>query len=210
MLPAEDLRSNRGTWAVGDHLLPAVGNWLHDVLPNEPYDPHFEGQTLKTTYLDTAKFTLRKARVQGERYLTLRVREYRQERTGRCAYALSAKTEAAKFRAAIEPGAAAAVLAGDHDALRALLPADLIARVAELVDEQAVVPAVTVCCVRYAVEDDTDRFTLDCGVATDTGKCLPFNVLEFKSTRDDAEPGRALQVGLRPIKLSKFLWATEV
>jgi hypothetical protein len=39
---------------------------------------------------------------------------------------------------------------------------------------------------------------------------MPHAVLEFKSTRLDqpAEPLAALQ--LRPIKLSKFLWATDV
>src|SRR2546430_1808841 len=109
-LPAEDLRRNLGTWAVADRLLPAVGNRLHDAWPNEPFDPHFEGQRLETTYLDTADFALRKARRSGRRYLTLRVRCYEQPRTGKKTYALSAKTEGAKFRAEIAPAVAHAIL----------------------------------------------------------------------------------------------------
>ena len=57
-LPATDLRSNLATWAVPVQLLPAVGNWMHDVLPNESYDPHFRGQKLETTYFDTQAFAL--------------------------------------------------------------------------------------------------------------------------------------------------------
>jgi hypothetical protein len=67
-----------------------------------------------------------------------------------------------------------------------------------------------VCCRRYAVEDKQDRLTLDVDVATDTGKALPTGVLEFKSTVAAAGPPPALSsLGLRPIKLSKFLWATQ-
>ena len=54
-----------------------------------------------------------------------------------------------------------------------------------------------------------DRLTLDLCVATDTGKRLPCGVLEFKSIDAGAgPPGRLPALGLRPIKLSKFLWAT--
>ncbi len=46
-------------------------------------------------------------------------------------------------------------------------------------------------------------------VETDTGKCLPHGVLEFKSLAQGAEPPASLELlGLRPIKLSKYLWAT--
>jgi hypothetical protein len=73
------------------------------------------------------------------------------------------------------------------------------------------VPVVTVFCRRYAVEDDQDRLTLDCCVYTDRHKHLTYGVLEYKSTnRKAAPPGRLTRLGLRPLKLSKFLWATEV
>ena len=65
-------------------------------------------------------------------------------------------------------------------------------------------------CHRYAVEDEQDRVTLDTQVRTDTGKTLPRAVLEFKSTRPDKPPDALTALHLRPIKLSKFLWATEV
>jgi hypothetical protein len=72
-------------------------------------------------------------------------------------------------------------------------------------------PVVTVYCRRYAVEDDQDRLTLDCCVHTDRGKELGYGVLEFKSTQpDESPPGRLVRPALRPLKLSKFLWATEV
>jgi hypothetical protein len=51
--------------------------------------------------------------------------------------------------------------------------------------------------------------TLDLHVYTDTGKLLPSGVLEFKSTQPDAEPPQPLAApGLRPVKRSRFLWAT--
>src|SRR5438309_2103524 len=107
-LPAQDLRSNLGTWAVPVQLLPAVGNWMHDILPNESYDPHFHGQRLETTYLDTPAFALRKARLAGDRYLTLRIRCYENGQTR--TYALSAKTEAEKWRQEITTGTAHGLL----------------------------------------------------------------------------------------------------
>jgi hypothetical protein len=68
---------------------------------------------------------------------------------------------------------------------------------------------VTACARRYARADDTDRLALDLHVDTDTGKQLPAGVLEFKSTQADAEPLQPVAVlHLRPIKLSKSLWAT--
>jgi hypothetical protein len=48
-------------------------------------------------------------------------------------------------------------------------------------------------------------------VRTDTGKCLPYAVLEHKSADAEAStPGSLLALPLRPVKLSKFLWATGV
>jgi hypothetical protein len=210
-LPAEDLRTNRGTWAVPVELGPAVGNLMHDLLPNEPYDPHFQGQRLATTYLDTPDFALRKARRTRSRYLTLRVRCYRPRLGYDESYALSAKTESEKFRKGISEGAAEAILYGPDPGkvLAQHLPPHLLARLSELAGADAV-PVVTVSCLRYAVEDDRDRFTLDCGTETDAGKCLPFGVLEYKSPRAEPPPERLAALGLRPIKLSKFLWATEV
>ena len=54
-----------------------------------------------------------------------------------------------------------------------------------------------------------DRFTLDVDVQTDLGKSLPFAVLEFKSNEFKSPPANLLAIGLKPIKLSKFLWATQ-
>ena len=84
----------------------------------------------------------------------------------------------------------------------------MLARLLELADNTPVKPVVCVLCRRYAVENDQDRATLDSCVRTNTGKHLPFNVLEFKSTEPD-DPPEPL-AALRPIKLSKFLWATAV
>jgi hypothetical protein len=52
--------------------------------------------------------------------------------------------------------------------------------------------------------------TLDLGVATDTGKTLLAGVLEHKTTSQPAALDWPRALGLRPVKLSKFLWATEV
>ena len=46
-------------------------------------------------------------------------------------------------------------------------------------------------------------------VQTDLGKSLPFAVLEFKSNELKPAPSALLAIGLKPIKISKFLWATE-
>jgi hypothetical protein len=90
------------------------------------------------------------------------------------------------------------------------LPAHLQARVTELGAEE-LVPFVIDCCRRYAVEDDQDRLTFDCCVHTDRAKHLGYGVLEFKSTKpDETPPGRLTRLRLRPLKLPKFLWATEV
>ena len=133
--------------------------------------------------------------------LRLRGRRY-----GDDAYALSSKTEDAKFRVAISRANAHAILEGHFETIAKLLPADLLARLLELADNTPVKPVVCVQCRRYAGENDENRRTARQSVRTDTGKHLPFNVLEFKSIEPDDPPE---QLGaLRPIKLSKFLWAT--
>lgn len=205
-LPSGDLRSNLGTWAVPADRVPAVAAALLGALPREAFDPAFAGQRLATTYFDTPRLRLRRARRKGDRYLTLRVRSY-QPQDGPQAWALSAKTESGKFREEITAEDALALLdAPDAGPLLAVrLPADLAARLVEMA-EGPLVPAARVSCQRYAVEDDRDRLTLDVDVRTRAGKALPFGVLEFKSTQGDAVPP---SLGLPPLKLSKFLWATE-
>jgi hypothetical protein len=217
-LPTQDLRSNLATYAVPVCRAPAVAGAMLESLPREPYDPDFVGQSLATTYFDTAGLDLRKARRRGEKYLTLRVRCYRPAAGAGSArrqgptYALSVKTEGRKFRAEIPPALAEAVLSGAiyfPGRLSGLLPADLQARLWELTDGQPLNPVVTVCARRYAVEDDQDRLTLDLDIATDTGKCLPTGILEFKSAQEGRPPPDPLAaLGLRPIKVSKFLWST--
>ncbi len=207
-LPSSTMRRNLATWSVPSCHLPAVAHVLHDVLPNEVYDPHFQGQLLRTTYFDSDEFALRKARSRKGQYLTLRVRCY-QAPDGSEVYALSAKTEQEKWRQEIDPNLAEMLLNGLEE-VEDFLPAHLLARLQELADKDPLVPVVTLCCRRYAVEDDVDRFTLDVDVATDTGKDLACAVLEFKSAALFALPPARLDLlGLRPMKLSKFLWATD-
>jgi hypothetical protein len=207
-LPTQDLRSNLGTWAVPGGLAPAVAHVLTDALPIEPYDPAFRGQDLETTYFDTANRRFRKARRRGNKYLTLRIRHY----LPRDDYALSVKTEDQKFRIPIDPGTACYYLDSADLPPRKwgdLLPGNLLARLLELTGDEPVCPSVTICAKRFAVENDMDRLTLDMDVRTDTGLCLPAHVLEFKSTRAGQAPPDGLEpLGLRPIKLSKFLWST--
>jgi hypothetical protein len=207
-IPTQNLRSNLATWAVGPRQLPAVVRALVATLPAEPFDPAFRGQDLRTTYFDTADFHLRRARRQGQQYLTLRIRCYDNGKTE--SYALSAKTERRKFRMSLEHPVVEAILAGRGDVYWAkLLPGDLLARLLDLAGDNRLLPVVSVVARRYAVEDDTDRLTLDVEVHTDTGKRLPGGVLEFKSILAGAEPPAELAaLELRPIKLSKFLWAT--
>jgi hypothetical protein len=212
-LPTQDLRSNLASWRVPMHLLPAVGCVLADALPPESFDPQFLGQRLKTTYFDTPRLELRKNRLVHDKYITLRVRCY-ETADGTETYALSAKTEQEKFRMEIAPALAHALLQAGNDPLPLfleLLPANLGARLLEVSHQQPLLPAVTVCATRYAVEDEQDRLTLDCAIATDAGRMLPYGVLEFKSTdRSTLPPDRLTRLGLRPLKLSKFLWAMEV
>jgi hypothetical protein len=208
-LPTQDLRSNLGTWAVPGGLAPAVAYVMTDSLPIEPYDPAFRGQDLETTYFDTVGRRLRQARRRGRKYLTLRIRHY----LPRDDYALSVKTEDQKFRIPIDRQTACFILDQADSAPRKwgdVLPGNLLARLLDLAGDEAVCPGVTICARRFAVEDDIDRLTLDVDVRTDTGLCLPAGVLEFKSTRAGQAPPDGLQLlGLRPIKLSKFLWSTE-
>jgi hypothetical protein len=205
-----DLRINLGTWAVPAWQLPAVSHFMHDALPNESFDPHFHGQRLETTYFDTAKGLLRKARRAGDKYITLRVRCY-QPPEGDEFYALSAKTENQKFRTPITPDTAHALVAGANPfpGVAELLPADLGARLLDISREDELEPCVRVTCRRYAIEDDQDRFTLDTGIHTDLGKIMTYAVLEFKSTRRKKAPTALRSINLHTIKLSKFLWATR-
>jgi hypothetical protein len=205
-LPAQDLRSNIGTWAVSMCQAPTVAKILTDAYPSEKFDPSFQGQDLETTYFDTRGFALRKARSRSDQYLTLRIRCYKPSYV----YALSAKTEGQKFRVQIDPNDAEAAISGNYTNLwPAALPGDLLARLLSIAGDDPLVPVVQVCCRRYAVENQQDRFTFDLGVTTDTGKKLGTNVLEFKSTSPVASAPPALaQLSLRPMKLSKFLWAT--
>jgi hypothetical protein len=208
-LPSGELRTNVATLAVPNDCLPAAARGMIESLPAEVYDPDFRGQSLRTVYFDTPDFVLRKARLKKRRYLTLRVRSY--EPSG--VYALSIKTEEEKLRKEIDARLAAGYLKeGIRPAmLTALLPADLLARAWEWIDDQVLIPVVTVACRRYAVEDDADRLTLDCDIRTDTGKIFPTNVMEHKTARAGSERREAAFDFLRyrPIKLSKFLWSTE-
>ncbi len=102
-----------------------MAHFLHDVLPNEPWDPHFLGQELRTTYFDTEDFVLRKTRQQGGNYLTLRLRCYKPLQTQVEVYALSAKTESEKWREEIKPEDAGAILV-DPDALLPFLPPNIL------------------------------------------------------------------------------------
>lgn len=206
-LPTADLRSNQGTWLVPIDRIPVVTAGMLDLLPTEAYDRHFLGQCLQTTYFDDRDYTLRKARVKKQRYLTLRVRCY--EAPGKAeVYAISAKTESEKWRAEITPALARGILSGKL-AIAEQLPAHLAARLNE---ESAgpLVPVVQVHCTRFAVEDELDRLTLDLCVRTDRHTVLPFGVLEYKSSNPDRVYNRVLGMRLAPLKLSKFLWATKV
>jgi hypothetical protein len=203
-----DLKSNLATWAVPLGYLPAVARVMLGTYSPEPFDPAYRGQSLETTYFDTQDQDLRKARLKGAKYITLRLRGYSNR-----AWALSVKTEFAKSRIEVSADVARLLLASDFSQATpwsSLLPADLFARLVDLTDEEPLGAVVTVCSKRYAVEDDKDRMTLDADVYTDTNRRLSAAVLEFKSTDRNRPPPEALaSIGLRPIKLSKFLWATN-
>jgi hypothetical protein len=205
-IPATDLRRNFGTWAVPYELAPAVAYGMTEALPPEVFDPQFRGQSLETTYFDTADFNLRRARKQGDHYLTLRLRCYSDSGS----YALSAKTDNGKFRIPLDADTAAALLRGGiNDGLPGLLPDDLLARLLELTEDRALIPVVAIGFRRFAVEDEIDRLTFDLAISTDTGKRFSSGVLEYKSQLSGAAPPPGISDILRPIKLSKFLWATR-
>jgi hypothetical protein len=194
-----NLRNNITTWAVPVNQVPAVTEAMLDTLPPEDYDPSFHGQELVTTYFDTQKLDLRKRRLSRDNYMTLRVRCY--QGAGDDAYALSAKTEEEKFRVAINEATAELLVSGQNPmpALSQLLPSHLFARLLDLSQGQPIRPAVQIVCRRYAREDDQDRLTLDLCVRTDTGKCLPYAVCEFKSiSRDQSPPAGLLAIPIRP------------
>lgn len=215
-LPSNDLRSNLATWAVPPWAVPAVVHQMDELLPPEPFDPHLQGQYLQTTYFDTPSFALRRARLGRQQYVTLRLRTYGAS-TGAggvypvSAYALAAKTETKKVRVELKAAPAKALLQEPStDLLAQLLSPDIFAHLLAIVGDEELMPVVTCTAQRYAVEDQQSRLTLDLNVQTDSGKHLPFGVLEFKSVNEQAAPpGRLPTPGLRPIKLSKFLWATD-
>ena len=215
-LPASPLRNNLSTWSVPTWAMPAVTCQMLDALPPEAFDPNFQGQALATTYFDTASRRLRRARQPKKDYVTLRLRSYSPASAAgglapKPVFALSAKTQDAKARIDVSPAVAGALLGGpDSELLAQLLPPDLFARLLALIGEEPLVPVVAVQSTRYAVEDDNLRLTLDTDVRTDSGRVLPFHVLEFKAARGQpAPPGRLPTAGLRPLKLSKFLWSTD-
>ncbi len=212
-LPATDLRSNVGTWAVPSWRVPALTKQMVDALPTESYDSEFFGQYLQTTYFDTRHFDLRKARVRREHYIVIRIRCYAPSRGvggeyPESVYAISAKTEDKKFRQIIDKDLAEYLLHGqlDINLVSGIIPSDLVARIADIANGEPLIPVVTICFNRYAVEDAVHRLTLDLDIRSDTGRCYPSHVLEQKSIGQDATPLLALPI--RPIKLSKFLWAT--
>src|SRR5205823_9069446 len=221
-LPVTDLRSNVGTWAVLGCQLPALARQMLDVLSPEKFDPDFRGQYLQTTYFDTKTFKLRKARVKGKKYVTIRIRcyapgAYATRLANRAyasgseggVYAMSAKTENQKFRQEIDSHYAESLLQSGivPSSLVGILASDLIARIADIGEGETLQPVVTLCFRRYAVEDGQHRLTLDTDIESDTGRCYPCHVLEQKSTHQDNSP--LITLPLRPIKLSKFLWATQ-
>ncbi len=181
---------------------------------------------LQTTYFDTKSFKLRKARVKGSKYVTIRIRCYARganatplakdayasgSESGSSAevYAISAKTENQKFRQEIDSEYAESLLQSGivPSALVGIMAPDLIARVADLSEGESLDPVVSLCFHRYAVEDSQHRLTLDTDIESDTGRSYPSHVLEQKSTNKQSSPLIALP--LRPIKLSKFLWSTQ-
>jgi hypothetical protein len=215
-LPATDLRTNVLTLAIPNERLAGVGSLMRALLPAEEYDPDFQGQDLQTTYLDTPTLALRKARLRKDKYCTARIRCYAPGRQpGRNypegSYALSIKTEAGKWRTALPSAVAEDALSKPNaiHVLRAYVPGDLLARLFDLCGAEPLLPAVTVCFTRYAVESSTDRLTLDCGIITSNGKIFPTNVLEVKTNSKPYEPpAEVTRWGFSPIKVSKFLWAT--
>jgi hypothetical protein len=72
------------------------------------------------------------------------------------------------------------------------------------------VTSVEIHATRYAVEDSTERLTLDTGVCTTKGDRLPFAVLEYKSVAGgQALPQTIVALDLIQLKFSKLLWGTR-
>lgn len=210
-LPSQALVSNRATWGVPDNRLPALGSVMHDLLPNESYDPRFVGQDISTDYFDSPRRELIRARRKSRHYLTLRLRQYSPPDGQPNAWALSAKCDLGKWRQQISAQEAHLIRTNQMpDWAETYLPANLLARLQGLVVDSAnLVVCVNVRCRRYAVEDASQRFTLDVGLRTDLGKKYGCSVLEFKSVQEDAPvPSNLQRLSLRPLKLSKFRWAT--
>jgi hypothetical protein len=216
-LPASTIRSNLWTWSVPAACVPAVALQMTDALSPEQFDPNFLGQWLQTTYFDTQQRALRKARLTRPDYVTLRLRSYAQAASAggiypTPAFAVSAKTQDVKTRVDVAPAVASQLVkdGSDLDLWAQLLPPDILARLLALAGELPLMAVVTATCTRYATEDDNLRLTLDTNVCTDSGKALPFAVLEFKAAQGQPDPpGRLPTPGLRPLKLSKFLWSTD-
>jgi hypothetical protein len=202
------------TLAIPAERLPAVAYSMRTLLPAEEYDPGFRGQYLQTTYFDTWDFKLRKARLHNDHYCTVRIRCYATPAQpgadyANGVYAISAKTEAEKYRDELDPELASQIVRRGLPEGYDPLPGHLRARLMDLAEGEPLVPVVTVSFTRYAVEDHTDRITLDCDIRTSNGKAFPTNILENKSTARPARPiPELLALGYAPVKLSKFLWAT--
>lgn len=198
-----------GRWGLCHDKIPAVAAFMKDSLPPEQYDPNFLGQRLETTYFDTQDFRLRKLRLAGGNYLTLRIRCYQQPGSDEEVYAVSGKTESEKWRQEIDPATADAIISSPA-LLVGLLPPHFLARYQGVVGQGVLQAVVKICCTRFAVENPIDRWTLDLCVETDTGKCLHGGVLEYKSTDPNATPSSRFNLlQVRPIRISKFLWATD-
>jgi len=206
-VPANDLRSNAGTWAIPNCKLPCLADKMLSLLPKEKFDPNFEGQHLCTYYFDTFDFLLRKARIKKKKYCTIRLRTYNEE-----THALSIKTEDQKFRKTLAKAQALYLMPGIADPATDLdfLPGDLLARLLDLTNGQPLVQVAEVKFDRYAVEDQVNRLTLDIDIKTNTGKHFPdTGILENKTTKANRQPmPEVLALGYAPVRLSKFLWAS--
>jgi hypothetical protein len=217
-LPANDLRSNAGTWAIPNCQLPRIAQRMTSWLAKEQFDPGFDGQELCTYYFDTLNFDLRKARLKNDKYCTVRLRTYQPggQANGTAeseeAYALSIKTLDQKFRKPLSRAQALTFMPGIADPAVDLdfLPGDLLARLLDVSGGKPLIQAVEVRFRRYAVEDKVNRLTLDIDIKTNTGKSFPgTGILENKTTRPDRQPmPEILALGYAPVRLSKFLWAT--
>ena len=208
-LPQNDVdRTTIATWMVPTAQLPALAHVLLTLYKPEKYDPAFSGQGLKTVYYDTTNLDLRKARIKGTSYCTLRIRTYLNT-TGATQDAISAKTENEKSRANITPEEANAFQCSGIDPDNGLFPAFIAARLSSLTGEEILRPVAEVHTRRYAVEDAVTRFTLDTHVHTTAGKHLPYSVLEMKTKDDVNIPAEILALPMYPVRISKFIWSTE-